>query len=257
MITVYIYFDLLFLTSYIFNFFLLLLTSCISGKNTNVLRLSLGSLFGTLCIFIIFLKIPNIVALLIKYFFAKLMLVTTFKTTYKGYIKLTTVFYLLSFGLSGTIYAIENSLPHTDLLTNTTLTLGCISFAGLLIITIKFYINRIKNKNLYTKVTLIHDNEKIELTGYFDTGNTLTEPMSKLPVIIINKSKLKKFKNIKTIPIMCKTISGNGVIQAFLPDKLLINNIEEKAYIGICENMKNDNYDILLNNKLWGYLNAG
>ena len=102
-----------------------------------------------------------------------------------------------------------------------------------------------------------------------DTGNTLKEPFSGNPVIVtdykfikyiipaelanyFNKNteteSLKKLKNFRFIPY--NTISGNGLLPAFKPDKIKVlnsNSINKDAYVAICNNkFSNESYHALI-----------
>jgi len=228
--------------------FLLLLTAYITKKKIYPLRIIAGTFSGTLSIFMLFTKLNDFSAFFFKFVFAVIMISIAFKTTFKGYVKVTVVFYLLSFALSGIIYYFNTSFGKSDMLNYLTICLSSTCFISLLVICVNSVKQRILDKKLYKKVIITHNSKTIVLTGFLDSGNSLTEPLTGLPVIIADKNELCSLGKFQTTSIMCRTISGNSIIEVFKPDKLLIDNVEESAYIGICDKLKNDNFSILLNN---------
>ena len=78
-----------------------------------------------------------------------------------------------------------------------------------------------------------------------DTGNTLRDPISDMPVLVINEGVLKglfspsvtqnnlcEFVNPEDFRIIpYKTISDSGITYGFIPDKLLYENKEIKNTI--------------------------
>lgn len=236
--------------------FLLLITAYTVKKKIYPLRLIYGTFTGTISILLILIRLSNISLFILKFVTAIVMLKLTFKAKGKEFLKITVTFYLLSFTFSGIIYFLKNSFYENNILNYITISLSALIFVILIVLSINSIKKRIYEKNLYKNVTIIHHNKSITLTGFIDSGNNLTEPLTGLPVIIVHKNELRIFGKILTFPIMCHTISGNGVIEVFQPDKFIIDNLEEKVYIGISDKIKNDNFSVLLNNNLRGYKNA-
>lgn len=104
----------------------------------------------------------------------------------------------------------------------------------------------------------------VSVNGTADTGNTLCDPFSGKPVIIVSQKVLKdiipqeiseflnhgsidNMKGIRLIP--CRTISGCSVIPVFKPDKITVNGKSTDAVVGV---LKDDlsNIDCLFNPKL-------
>ena len=84
-----------------------------------------------------------------------------------------------------------------------------------------------------------------------DSGNKLKEPFSDYPVIIVDKSKIPE-KCERLIP--CQTVSGEGMLKAFKPDKVIIssskNKIElTKVYVAFSE-VKSKSFSAILSNEL-------
>jgi len=85
-----------------------------------------------------------------------------------------------------------------------------------------------------------------------DTGNNLIDPITKKPVILIDKKKYTfEIKEFMLVPL--HTVSGKDFIKCIKMDKIIINNKEyNKVLLGIIENIDLDGIDLILNNKLEG-----
>ena len=85
-----------------------------------------------------------------------------------------------------------------------------------------------------------------------DTGNRLTDPISKKGVIIVNKKLLKDVYNIRSpVYVIYKTIKESGLMKCFKPSYILFNNYKIKDYlIGESITSFSDGVDCLLNIKL-------
>ena len=102
--------------------------------------------------------------------------------------------------------------------------------------------------------------KQTKITAKIDTGSTLKEPFSNLPVIVAKESSVKSLLpqdiynqainflkdkspainilNLKMRVVPFKTISEEGLLPAFKPDFIKINesNIKKEAYIALCPN---------------------
>lgn len=88
------------------------------------------------------------------------------------------------------------------------------------------------------KITVIEGNDKFTFDSMVDTGCNLKEPFSGLPVIVAEKELINKEvaeKRTRVVPY--KTLSGEGMLKAFKPEKIIIDGREYKSgvYIGISE----------------------
>ena len=100
-------------------------------------------------------------------------------------------------------------------------------------------------KNNVSRVAsqIIIDDKAYDLTLVCDSGNLLTDPYTKLPVVIIrhNFSEYIDIHKLKRWPVPFKTISGVGVIYVVSPKKIRVllrgkwHNVN--AVIGLCENI--------------------
>lgn len=136
---------------------------------------------------------------------------------------------------------------------------------GFFILTISFKIikNKITQKDMLYPVTIVWENKKANIQAILDTGNFLTDPITKVPVLVVEAQKLKDIlpntllsnlendsyataidnieENIKT---RCSFIpfssigKKNGLLVGFRPDYIRIETPEgekilNKVIVGI------------------------
>lgn len=87
------------------------------------------------------------------------------------------------------------------------------------------------------KVTVYYENTQCCFNSMVDTGCNLREPFSGLPVIIAEKELIdeNEIKEEKLRLVPYKTLSGEGILKAFRPEKILVDGKEVKSgcYIGV------------------------
>ena len=242
-----VYLDVIFFINYIYDFIILLSSSILLKRNTKIIRIILGSLFGSLTMFIYFIRMNNVELFLYKVFISSVMLVITFN--YKNiryFFKNLYYFYLIGIILGGLIFFINNNAFFIK----NNLIMGII----LSIICIFFYINNIKdlktNYNKYLKVKLYFNNYKIVLNAFLDTGNKLKDPYTFKPIIIVNKDYIKE--KDKTILVPYKTCNYEGLLECIKPNKIYIDGIGYKRnfLVGITDRINIDGVDCILNESL-------
>lgn len=223
----------------------------------------LGSFIGGFSILFLFLPITNESLFFIKLLFSVILMIITFSYRNLFYtIQNLLYFYMVSFFLGGTLYALKVDTWFQ----NSGLSLFKHSFfpnvIGLLIISpivLYFYIKQSKRlKQIYQKyykVTIQIGKKKWKGNGFLDTGNRLCDPISHKPVILLNKSKFEKIeKNQKFIFVPYKTITESGVIKCLFIDDLFIEGVGNysKVLLGKMEDhIMMDGVDVILNEKIW------
>ena len=188
-----IYIDLCLIINFFFDFLLLYGTSKILKRVLSLKRLVLGSLTGTITMFFLFLNLSSIKLLLLKIIVSVLIIIVTFGT--KNIIQNITYFYLLSIILGGSLYLLDITVTYHNegfLFVKNRYTLNIILIMLLAPIIIGKYIK--EHITYKTKITNkykieIHINEnKYVLEAILDTGNNLTDPYKKRPVILIDET---------------------------------------------------------------------
>ncbi len=265
-ITRTIYIDILIATNFIINYFILLAVAKCRKITTKQKRLLLGGALGALFSLIIFLpSMGFILNSLIKIIIATLIVILTFGYNgVKTLLKNIALFYLISFLFCGIMLfvwfvftpkglAINNSVIYFNI--SPTIMIVTTLFAYIVIRVCDRLINRTTSNIQICKIKLIHNNSYCEFYGKVDTGNTLCEPFSNSPVIVVNEQAIKNIIDDKFIKILSNNepdysikdnyrlipfnaIGAKGLLPAFSPNEVYINDILciKKLYVAVCKN---------------------
>ncbi len=280
--TYIIYADVMFLWNTLINFTLLILSSKILGKSIHLKKLIVCSLLislSTIAIYIVTFRQNTFIYHTLyatTYFF---MIINYFRiNSLKEFVHMLASVFIAIFIVDGCINLIY--INHVYEMKNTVIIL-------LILCIVVTYLGTYNNKkktidqNLFD-VTLCIGSKKINLTGYMDTGNILTEPCTNLPVIIIDYrvtkkifddnfynlvlsyhntgcfdySAAKKYCGTNFYPVPFQTISTNYALMPAFKITALTYNISnlsyEKLLCGISRYkfQNTNNYQVLLNESL-------
>lgn len=115
------------------------------------------------------------------------------------------------------------------------------------------------SRRKYYQVSIYQGEYVISLNTLVDTGNSLVEPMSGMPVMLAEQGQLQQLLTTNLLEekwrlIPYKTVGKEGVLFGFKPDKIEIKKENEtltleKVIVGLCdfELSKQGNYRGLLN----------
>ncbi|MDP4118646.1 MAG: sigma-E processing peptidase SpoIIGA [Bacillota bacterium] len=232
MITVYI--DMLFAVNLLMDYLLLTLTGWLCGR-AKWYRTLLGALLGTgYSTAAFFVSMGVICSFAVKVFVAVLMLIITFGVEGKRkLIKRTGIFFIVSFVAGGIVFAaflsgnalISNGTVYFSATLRRLIFAGAVTYGAVRVVCAclgKFAVTRV------SEVTLkIYLEEKIvEMRALSDTGNCLCEPLSGLPVCIIERRRFEQLcgeskKEKYLIPY--RTVDNtDGMMEGIRPDKVVI-----------------------------------
>ena len=190
-----IYIDVLFAVNGIVNFMLLLATSKISKIQTPTWRLLIGSLLGAVyavCMF--FPQIEALYTIVSKITFSFILIAVTFTIKkLKHFLKTVFIFYITSFVFGGIALGlfyfigfgkgtvISNGIFYFNLPWRI-LAIASVSAYG--IIRFVWKVAKTDRMRDYKQIDIYLNGNKVSLNALVDTGNMLSEPVSKLPVIV-------------------------------------------------------------------------
>lgn len=237
-----IYIDLFFLFNVIMDFMIILGTSIILKRNSNLIRIIISSLIGGLSSILLF---GNINKILIEVISIIVMMLISFG--YKGikYV-LRNIFYmyLLSTLIGGIIYLFNVKVSN-----NIVINYFIIIVISSLVLILYIKENR-KIKNIYNnyyKVDIyFKDKSKISVVGFIDTGNNLYDPYKKRLIILLSNKYIRE-DNYILVPYY--TMSGEGLLKCIKPDIIFIDGIGYKGnvLVGFSESPKLiDGVDVIL-----------
>ena len=275
-----VYLDIILIENILMNYIILFATGFIQKIQMKQVRLIISGSFGGIYAILSYLNIIPIYS----YFFMKILLsiimiyIAFSVQNIKKMLKSVILFYLSSFVMGGCALALlylirpENIMFKNGVLVGTypikiTIIAGAVGF---ILVQIAFSINKrqLNKKDMIGKLEISINKRKAEFRAYIDSGNMLKEPITKEPVIIVEKEKLQNLINIdleqmlggeglndnklkfRIIPF--NSIGNqNGILIGIKPDfvKITFDDIEkyaENVIIGLYDKKINKNYNALI-----------
>ena len=242
----HIYLDILFLENFIVNRFLLSITAKTVKEKVNSIFLSLASVLGTsYLLFILIGKKSYANNIFLKIFVAFCMVFTIFrKKNIIFKLKTTLIFILYSILLAGICIFMQiangSGLKSNMVIINfpyKKLLMGIIIIYFILERIVSFIRDRVILDKLIYKIDITLKNSQKSINAFLDTGNELVEPVTNLPVIVVEKNIFDKdeIKDYETIYIPFSVVSGDGgMLKAIKPEMVLIykeKEIEKKEVL--------------------------
>lgn len=193
-----IYADITFLNNFLMTLAIIWAVGHLLEYNYLWWRLILSALLGTIYTFIVlflqFYIFPGFLKILLQItlniFTALLMIRVAFiKINRKEFWKGVAYLYLISFITIGTTLSIFYIYGGTPFKTGGE---WLFIFLGLFVLIIigkygwRLLQNYVTPDQFYLPVKIIFNNREVELTGLIDTGNSLTDPLTKVPVIVVS-----------------------------------------------------------------------
>lgn len=253
-----IYIDVLVAVNLFINYFLLLAVVRFLKITVRRRRILAGAALGAA--FSLVILLPEMSAVLS--FFVKIglsvaiVLTTFFHLELKQFLKALACFYLINFAFAGLMIAVWYLASPPGLAMNNGIVYINISPLLLLATTVLSYfiirlVSRLSGqevpKESFCDVIIENDGKTVRLTAKVDTGNSLKEPFSQLPVVVVSFEAVRSLlpdelnglfqgdlqsrdlsgtkqeewiKKIRLVPF--HVLSGEGTLPAFKPDVLTV-----------------------------------
>lgn len=292
----YIYAEYLIMENVIINYIILYVTKKITRTETSKLRLLIAALIGSVYTLVMFFPSLNFMTkFTVKVAISVLIIIFAFNPEkFSNFIRLLSTFYVTAFVFAGATFALFYVMNTNFSVYNGVFYIKDFPIRFLILgitlsfILIKYVFNYLQIKlgktDVLTNVIINLNNKQANIVALVDTGNSLKEPISQRPVIIVEFFAIKdllpeKVQNLflenedldldEITDIMIESVdeiklrvipfkaigTENGILLGFKPDEILIMNeatekkIEEEIVVGIYNNkLSNDNkYKGLLN----------
>lgn len=197
-----IYIDIIFLENIIMNSIILYATSIIIKQKTKFFRIIISSGIGA--IYSIALYLTNLkiyTSIISKIILSIIMIYIAFKpSNFKNVFKQVVIFYLTSFIFGGVALNLINNFNSDKIsIQNGIYTgedvfkiiiLGAIFALIIVKISIKIIKNKLIPKDMYCKIKMKINEKIVETKAMIDTGNLVKEPITNIPVVIVESSLL-------------------------------------------------------------------
>ena len=233
-----VYLDIIFLENMLMNYIILFATLIIIKAKCKhqQIKLILSSAIGSIYSIIVYLNILEIYSnILSKIVLSIVMTYVAFEPKNgKQMLKQLLIFYLVSFIFGGCTFALiyfikpENIVINNGVFVGTypikvTLIAGTLAF---IITQVAFKINKskISSKNSLFNIEIFFEGKVLKVKALLDSGNMLKDPISKLPVVIVEKEELKNIITEEFFDYMDNIWGGDSkkeyeknVIEEYLP----------------------------------------
>ena len=242
-----IYADILVTINLAVDYLLLFAAARIAGAEYRRLYGLLGAAVGALYSLIILFDLPAFVLGATRLAVSSLMVLITFgKRNFSEFIRLLFIFYICSFLFSGFMMLINSFLHADSFFAGNGIIYFEFSAVGIVLSgTAAFLVTELLRR-LFRRgepegtcsIRIFYGGKSAVLKGFTDTGNDLSDPFTGAPVAVCRAASLASVlskemlsaENDYTLStdlgmrlIPCKTVSGNVLIPAFRPDKLILD----------------------------------
>lgn len=192
-----IYIDIVLIENLIMNYIILFTTAVVLKIKVNHIRLILASLLGTGYSIIAYMGIIKVYSsIILKIILSVLIIYIAFNPqNIKKMCKDLLLFYLVSFVFGGAAFALiyiikpQNILMKNGLFLGTytlkTVMLGAIVAFCIIIGAFAIIKNKISKKDMFCEIEILINQKKIKTKAMIDTGNMLKEPITNVPVIVV------------------------------------------------------------------------
>ena len=192
-----IYIDIVLIENLIMNYIILFTTAVVLKIKVNHIRLILASLLGAGYSIIAYMGIIKVYSsIILKIISSVLIIYIAFNPqNIKKMCKDLLLFYLVSFVFGGAAFALiyiikpQNILMKNGLFLGTytlkTVMLGAVVAFCIIIGAFAIIKNKISKKDMFCEIEILINQKKIKTKAIIDTGNMLKEPITNVPVIVV------------------------------------------------------------------------
>lgn len=261
-----IYIDTFFSLNLFINYLILYLVRKFLRINSKSIRLIFGAIFGALIAFLVFLPCYNMTfSIIYKILSTVFIIVISFgKAKLRTSLVRILTFVGISLIFSGSVTLIWLVFKPAGIVIYNDTVYFDISPALLILCTVFVFISL----NIYEKlkiklckgtkvhnITIYTDSGKSSFASLVDTGCNIREPFSGLPVIIAEKELFSEneINNQKLRVIPYNTLSGEGMLKGFKPNKIDIDGKEVKngCYVALSDNKLKGETKSLMGTDFW------
>ena len=197
-----IYLDVVLLENICMNYIILFATAYIMKLKRKHIRIFLSSLLGAVYSVVYYLEILPIYSnFIMKMLLSVGMVYIAYKSeTIKGLVKQLIIFYLTSFVFGGCAFALLYFVRPQDIFMKNGVYIGTYplkiallgGIIGFIITYIAFQVvkTKLREKDMIYTIQIKLKEKEISIKAMLDTGNLLKEPITGMPVIVVEKEEL-------------------------------------------------------------------
>lgn len=264
-----IYLDVILLENLCMNYIILFATGLIHKVKIKAWKLFVASLIGGIYSILSFAPVLKIYTnFLFKVILSVVMVYISFHPqNVKQLFKELIIFYLVSFAFGGCAFALLYFIRPQDILARNGVLTGTYpikiallgGIVGFVIVNIAFKVvkGKLSKKDMFCNISIFINGKEKEIKAFIDTGNLLKDPISGIPVIVVEVSELEEMIPKEIVENLNEILQGkdtkvlteipedyklkfriipfsslgkqNGLLLGFIADKVIINLEETKA----------------------------
>lgn len=216
-----VYLDIVLIENLCMNYIILFATGYLLKKKINHIRLILSALLGGVYAILAYMEILEIYSnIILKVILSIVMVYIAYHAkNIRQLAKELLFFYLISFVFGGCAFALLYFIkPQEILIRNGSYVgtyplkiaiLGGIVGFTITVIAFKFAKSKFNKKDIYCTITIYFKKENITTIALLDTGNMLKDPITQMPVIVVEKEILRKILPDIILNNLNKIIGGD------------------------------------------------
>jgi len=223
-----VYIDIIFMENLFMNCIILLCTGIITKTKINLIRIFLASTIGSIYAVLLYIQDLYILSnLSFKIALSILIIYIAFNPkTIKNFFKQLIVFYLTSFTFAGSslalVYLLKNEILVLEGYPIKLILTGGIVGAVIVIIAFKNIKNNISKNDMICNLKIVQELKKVNMKAIIDTGNFLKDPITKMPVVVVEKQKLYEIIPKQILDNIQNIIDGEEDIDEYISKIRLI-----------------------------------
>lgn len=226
-----VYIDIILLENLCMNYIILFATAYIMKIKISHIRIIASSSIGAVYSIMLYMQIlPIYSSIFMKIILSVVMVYISYAPkSVKIAIKQLIIFYLISFAFGGCAFALLYFVKPQDIFIKNGVYMGTYplkiallgGIVGFVITYIAFKIikNKATKEEMIYKLKIKINDKTVEVNALLDTGNKLKDPITLVPVIVIEKQKLYNFLPEEILENIDKIIGGDS-------NKLIEENIK-------------------------------
>ena len=227
-----IYIDVYILENIIIDLFLLLLSFKLLRFNFNKRNIYIAAVVGGIYALVIFCNVKILSSITMRILMVVFMMYISLENKNLKYVlKLTTVYFMLTFMLGGACFAVVQMQNSYIIGKAFVVQSNSIKYLVLIIAIAFIFITRIADlikeravvKNFLYDIYITEGQKSVLTKGFLDTGNELREPVTNLPCIILESNYFNQFDvpEDKEFIIKYDTINEIGEVKGFKGDIMI------------------------------------
>lgn len=221
MIKITVYIDLIFFENLIMNSIIIYATAILLKIKPKIWRVLISSsIGGTYAIVIYISKFKIYESIILKIILSIIMVYIAFNPqNMRKLWKQVLIFYLTSFVFGGAaLYLIYFIKPQNILIKNglfageyviKAILLGAIMGLVIIKVSIKIIKTKIRPKDMYCRIKIKLNGKEVQTNAMIDTGNLVKEPITNIPVIIVERSLLYEILPKEILNNLGEILEGN------------------------------------------------